>query len=105
MQRIAAHGVTLAVKDEGAGPAVLLLHGFPDSSRLWRYQVPVLIDHGRPQSRCAGCRADPLRRRTVAVDRQLEPAQIRGRAEVVEQEVLEAELAEQFVEQAPDATS
>jgi pimeloyl-ACP methyl ester carboxylesterase len=46
MQRIAAHGVTLAVEDEGAGPVVLLLHGFPDSSRLWRYQVPVLVDAG-----------------------------------------------------------
>ena len=68
-------------------------------------QVPVLIDHGRPQPRRARCRADPLRRRTVTVDRQLEPAQIRGRAEVTEQEVLEAELAEQLVEQAPGATS
>jgi pimeloyl-ACP methyl ester carboxylesterase len=46
MQRIAAHGVTLAVQDEGAGPAVLLLHGFPDSSRLWRYQVPALREAG-----------------------------------------------------------
>jgi pimeloyl-ACP methyl ester carboxylesterase len=46
MPRIAAHGVTLAVQDEGAGPAVLLLHGFPDSSRLWRYQVPALVDAG-----------------------------------------------------------
>jgi pimeloyl-ACP methyl ester carboxylesterase len=46
MRRIAAHGVTLAVQDEGAGPAVLLLHGFPDSSRLWRYQVPALREAG-----------------------------------------------------------
>jgi pimeloyl-ACP methyl ester carboxylesterase len=46
MQRIAAHGITLAVEDEGTGPAVLLLHGFPDSSRLWRYQVPALVEAG-----------------------------------------------------------
>jgi pimeloyl-ACP methyl ester carboxylesterase len=46
MRRIAADGVTLAVQDEGAGRAVLLLHGFPDSSRLWRYQVPALREAG-----------------------------------------------------------
>ena len=46
MRRIEGDGVTLAVLDEGEGPAVLLLHGFPDSSRLWRNQVPVLVDAG-----------------------------------------------------------
>ena len=46
MLRIAGDGITLAVQDEGTGPAVLLLHGFPDSSRLWRYQVPALIEAG-----------------------------------------------------------
>jgi pimeloyl-ACP methyl ester carboxylesterase len=34
------------VVDEGSGPAVLLLHGFPDSSDLWRNQIPALIDAG-----------------------------------------------------------
>jgi pimeloyl-ACP methyl ester carboxylesterase len=46
MRRIAAHEVTLAVQDEGTGPAALLLHGFPDSSRLWRHQVPALVEAG-----------------------------------------------------------
>jgi pimeloyl-ACP methyl ester carboxylesterase len=32
--------------DEGEGPAVLLLHGFPDSSHLWRKQIPALVDAG-----------------------------------------------------------
>ena len=32
--------------DESEGVAVLLLHGFPDSSRLWRHQVPALVDAG-----------------------------------------------------------
>jgi len=45
-KRIAADGVTLAVQDEGEGPAVLLLHGFPDSSKVWRNQVPRLVDAG-----------------------------------------------------------
>ncbi|WP_055589129.1 alpha/beta fold hydrolase [Streptacidiphilus griseoplanus] len=38
----------LAVQTHGSefGPAVLLLHGFPDSAELWRGQVPVLVDAG-----------------------------------------------------------
>ena len=28
------------------GPAVVLLHGFPDSSHVWRKQVPALVDAG-----------------------------------------------------------
>jgi pimeloyl-ACP methyl ester carboxylesterase len=39
---VSGDGVRLAVLDEGEGPAVLLLHGFPDSSQGWRYQVPAL---------------------------------------------------------------
>ena len=46
MARIRGDGVTLEVRDEGSGPAVLLLHGFPDSSRLWRKQIPALVDAG-----------------------------------------------------------
>lgn len=34
------------VVDHGEGPVVLLLHGFPDSRHLWRYQVPALADAG-----------------------------------------------------------
>jgi pimeloyl-ACP methyl ester carboxylesterase len=34
------------VVDEGKGPVVLLLHGFPDSSRLWRHQIPALTAAG-----------------------------------------------------------
>jgi pimeloyl-ACP methyl ester carboxylesterase len=46
LRRIAGDGLTLAVQDEGDGPAVLLLHGFPDSHRLWRTQVPALTEAG-----------------------------------------------------------
>ena len=46
MRRVAGDGVELAVLDEGSGPAVLLLHGFPDSSFLWRHQVPALVGAG-----------------------------------------------------------
>ena len=34
------------VVDEGSGPVVLLLHGFPDSSDLWRHQMPALLAAG-----------------------------------------------------------
>ena len=34
------------VLDHGEGPAVVLLHGFPDSRHLWRYQVPALAEAG-----------------------------------------------------------
>lgn len=46
MRRIAGDGVELAVLDEGEGHPVLLLHGFPDSSRLWRHQVAALSAAG-----------------------------------------------------------
>ena len=39
-------GVSLHVVDEGSGSPVLLLHGFPDSSALWRHQIPALVDAG-----------------------------------------------------------
>ncbi|MCR9185887.1 MAG: alpha/beta hydrolase [Halieaceae bacterium] len=34
------------VTDEGSGPPILMLHGFPDSARLWRYQIPALVGAG-----------------------------------------------------------
>lgn len=34
------------ITDEGSGPPVLMLHGFPDSARLWRHQIPALVDAG-----------------------------------------------------------
>jgi pimeloyl-ACP methyl ester carboxylesterase len=40
--------IELYVVEEGPadGPPVLLLHGFPDSSDLWRLQIPVLAEAG-----------------------------------------------------------
>jgi pimeloyl-ACP methyl ester carboxylesterase len=40
------NGLSFHVVDEGNGAPVLLLHGFPDSSRLWRHQIPTLLDAG-----------------------------------------------------------
>ena len=40
------NGNVMAFDDVGAGPAVLLLHGFPLSRRVWEPQVGPLVDAG-----------------------------------------------------------
>ena len=47
MNRFVSSGGELAYHDEGHGPAVLLLHGFPLSSHLWRDLIPVLAGRHR----------------------------------------------------------
>jgi pimeloyl-ACP methyl ester carboxylesterase len=44
-----ANGLRFAFLEEGAGPLVLLLHGFPDTAHTW--------DHVRPRIAAAGFRA------------------------------------------------
>jgi pimeloyl-ACP methyl ester carboxylesterase len=46
MRSIETNGVTLAVDDQGAGDAVVLLHGFPELAYSWRHQIPALVDAG-----------------------------------------------------------
>jgi pimeloyl-ACP methyl ester carboxylesterase len=43
---VAANGLRFYVEDSGDGPAVLLLHGFPDTGEIWRLQVPALVAAG-----------------------------------------------------------
>jgi len=43
---LSANGIRLAVRDEGAGPAVVLCHGFPELAYSWRHQVPALVEAG-----------------------------------------------------------
>jgi pimeloyl-ACP methyl ester carboxylesterase len=45
-KQLEREGISLNYIDEGLGPAVLLVHGFPDSIHLWRHQVPALLDAG-----------------------------------------------------------
>lgn len=45
-RRIEANGISYHLIDEGAGPTVMLLHGFPDTSSLWRHQIPALVAAG-----------------------------------------------------------
>jgi len=42
-----ADGLTLGYRELGAGPAVLLLHGWPTSSYLWRNVMPAIAKHNR----------------------------------------------------------
>jgi pimeloyl-ACP methyl ester carboxylesterase len=40
------NGIEMNVVIAGSGPDVLLLHGFPDSHKLWRHQIPALVAAG-----------------------------------------------------------
>jgi pimeloyl-ACP methyl ester carboxylesterase len=48
MARVDSNGVGIEYDVHGPddGPAVVLLHGFPDSARMWRHQVPALTEAG-----------------------------------------------------------
>jgi pimeloyl-ACP methyl ester carboxylesterase len=43
---IATNGIELYALDDGAGPAVVLCHGFPELAYSWRHQVPALVQAG-----------------------------------------------------------
>jgi pimeloyl-ACP methyl ester carboxylesterase len=43
---VTANGLRFHVEETGDGPAVLLLHGFPDTGDVWRHQVPALAGAG-----------------------------------------------------------
>ena len=43
---IDTNGIRMAVYEQGAGPAVVLLHGFPELAFSWRHQLPALAAAG-----------------------------------------------------------
>jgi len=45
MSRVDVNGVGIEYQVTGQGRPVVLLHGFPDSGRLWRHQVPALAEN------------------------------------------------------------
>lgn len=45
-RRIRVRDTELNVGVAGSGPAVLLVHGFPDDSQVWRHQIPALVAAG-----------------------------------------------------------
>jgi pimeloyl-ACP methyl ester carboxylesterase len=46
MSRVDVNGVGIEYQVTGQGRPVVLLHGFPDSGRLWRHQVTALAEAG-----------------------------------------------------------
>lgn len=57
--------------DYGSGPVILLLHGFPDSKELWKYQIQALVDNGyrviAPDLRGYGNSPSPLEKEQYSV--------------------------------------
>jgi pimeloyl-ACP methyl ester carboxylesterase len=46
-RKISINGVNYHIGEQGAGDkVVVLLHGMPDTSSVWRYQVPALVSAG-----------------------------------------------------------
>jgi pimeloyl-ACP methyl ester carboxylesterase len=43
---IEAQGLRMHLREQGQGPAVLLCHGFPETSYAWRHQLPALAAAG-----------------------------------------------------------
>jgi pimeloyl-ACP methyl ester carboxylesterase len=43
---VTTNGLEMAVYEQGEGPAVLFLHGFPELGYSWRHQLPALADAG-----------------------------------------------------------
>jgi len=72
-RRVQVNGIELNVAVEGAGPDVLLVHGFPDDHTVWRNQIPVLVAAGyrviAPDTRGCGESAMPSRTADYAIDR------------------------------------
>lgn len=46
LKYINANGIKFAYHEEGEGPLVILLHGFPDIATTWSHQVPPLVAQG-----------------------------------------------------------
>jgi pimeloyl-ACP methyl ester carboxylesterase len=43
---IDTNGIRMAVYEQGEGPAIILLHGFPELAYSWRHQLPALAEAG-----------------------------------------------------------
>lgn len=46
VHQITINELKFSVTEEGHGRPILMLHGFPDSARLWRQQIPALVGAG-----------------------------------------------------------
>lgn len=46
IKHVGVNGLDFAYLEEGTGPLVLMLHGFPDTARTWSHQMPALAAAG-----------------------------------------------------------
>jgi len=45
-RRVGTNGIELNIAEQGEGPLVLMLHGFPESWYSWRHQIPAVAEAG-----------------------------------------------------------
>ena len=43
---VRTNGIDMRVVEAGAGPPVVLCHGFPELSHSWRHQIPAIASAG-----------------------------------------------------------
>ncbi|MDT8273659.1 MAG: alpha/beta hydrolase [Desulfomonilia bacterium] len=71
-QNIQVNEINLHVVVEGTGPDVIMLHGFPDTSRVWRNQIPALVQAGYrvtvPDLRGCGDTDAPVGKNNYVID-------------------------------------
>lgn len=71
-RKIRVNGIALNVAVHGAGPALLLVHGFPDDMAVWRRQIPALVAAGYkvivPDMRGCGESDAPAARRDYRIE-------------------------------------
>jgi len=75
-RRVRLNDVELNIVTQGEGPAVLLVHGFPDDHTVWRNQIPALVDTGLPRDRARHTRL--RRKRNQAARERLRDRQACG---------------------------
>jgi len=46
MKHIQVRGLNFAYLEQGEGPLIMLLHGFPDNAQTWSHQMPALAEQG-----------------------------------------------------------
>ena len=46
MKHIQVRGLNFAYLEQGEGPLIMLLHGFPDNAQTWSHQMPALAAQG-----------------------------------------------------------
>ncbi len=82
------NGIRMAAYEQGEGPAVILLHGFPELAFSWRHQLPALAAAGyraiAPDQRGYGLTSVPAERSAYRIDELI--ADVHGLLDALELE-------------------